>query len=300
MVETGQHLLGGTFALLSAFLWAAATLFWSVLGKSLPPLVLNLGKGFIALACMLPFLLPLPSVLSSGDHLQAILFLGVSGLLGITIGDTTFFASLNILGPRRSLLLASLIPVSTALLAMLFLGEWLPPGAYLGAALCVGGVYWVMRERSDRTVAPTPQARGIFYGCISILACSSSVILTKQALVDIPSLPATGVRLSAGTLGLFLLVLVTSKSFKALQPLVSWRILTMLVPVAIASTFFGLWLSLAALQFTTATVASVLNATSPLFILPLSAIFLRERISRSALTGTLLATLGIALLLWLP
>jgi drug/metabolite transporter (DMT)-like permease len=44
--------------------------------------------------------------------------------------------------------------------------------------------------------------------------------------------------------------------------------------------------------------ASVINATSPLFGLPLSLVFLHERITRRIALGTALTVLGIWLVLW--
>jgi drug/metabolite transporter (DMT)-like permease len=58
-------------------------------------------------------------------------------------------------------------------------------------------------------------------------------------------------------------------------------------------TFGGFWLSLLALKYVEVSIASTLNATEPLFILPLSAIFLKEPITKKALWGTAIALLGI-------
>jgi drug/metabolite transporter (DMT)-like permease len=75
---------------------------------------------------------------------RSVAFLSLSGAIGIGFGDTAYFASLNCVGARRALLLEALAPPLTALFAGVFLGEILPPSAWLGIALTVVGVAWVV------------------------------------------------------------------------------------------------------------------------------------------------------------
>ncbi|MEN8445980.1 MAG: EamA family transporter, partial [Cyanobacteria bacterium J06555_13] len=58
--------VGEGAALLAAFLWAAATLMFGRLGKSISPLVLNIVKGLFAIAMMI-VTLAFTSLLSSGS-----------------------------------------------------------------------------------------------------------------------------------------------------------------------------------------------------------------------------------------
>jgi drug/metabolite transporter (DMT)-like permease len=54
-------------------------------------------------------------------------------------------------------------------------------------------------------------------------------------------------------------------------------------------------LSVIALKYTYTSVAATLNSTSPIFILPLVAFFLKERVSAKAMAGALMAVGGIGL-----
>jgi drug/metabolite transporter (DMT)-like permease len=67
--------------------------------------------------------------------------------------------------------------------------------------------------------------------------------------------------------------------------------------IAFVGTFGGFWLSLFSLKYVDASIASTLNATTPLFILPLVAIMLRERISLRAFLGAVIVVGGVALIL---
>ncbi len=61
--------------------------------------------------------------------------------------------------------------------------------------------------------------------------------------------------------------------------------------------FGGFWLSLVALKHTDASFANTLGSTSPLFILPMAAIVLKEKISMKAGLGAAVAEGGVALIL---
>ncbi len=59
----------------------------------------------------------------------------------------------------------------------------------------------------------------------------------------------------------------------------------------------GFYLGMLALELTDATLASVLCATEPVFILPLAVWLLREKLSARAIVGAVVAVCGVALIL---
>lgn len=56
--------------------------------------------------------------------------MGLSGIVGLIVGDTCLFQAYVLIGPRRSLLLMTSVPVIATILAWLWLDE-----ALTGAAL---------------------------------------------------------------------------------------------------------------------------------------------------------------------
>jgi len=118
-VESGVDGLGSQFigefaALAAAFLWAAATLLFGKLGRQLSPLVLNLIKGVFAVVFIGVTIAARYSFgTDTGDvdlPIDAILYLILSGGIGIGLGDTAYFSAINALGARRALLLETLAP----------------------------------------------------------------------------------------------------------------------------------------------------------------------------------------------
>jgi drug/metabolite transporter (DMT)-like permease len=68
--------------------------------------------------------------------------------------------------------------------------------------------------------------------------------------------------------------------------------------VVLITVFGGFWLSLVALKHLDASIAGTLCSTSPLFILPMVVIILKEKIKPRSILGAVVAVAGIALIFW--
>ena len=113
---------GEIAALSAAGLWAFATLMFGRLGKQLSPLVLNLIKGSMAIGFIVLTLAMRQQLLASLP-LGSVILLLISGVVGIGLGDTAYFATVNALGARQALLLEMLAPPMAALMSWVFLQE---------------------------------------------------------------------------------------------------------------------------------------------------------------------------------
>jgi drug/metabolite transporter (DMT)-like permease len=285
---------GELAALSAALIWAIASFVYVMLGKQIPPLVLNLSKCLIAIALSLLTLL-IQQDFSPDIALLPLCLLLISGAIGIGLGDTAFFESLNDLGARRSLLIEALAPPLAALLAALFLQETLDYKAWIGIFLTVGGVTWVVMERvpADFQGKFRPW-RGIAFGLLSALAQASGAVLSRAALSENSVSPLWGslIRLTAGVAILLVLCGFQRQSWREFQPLRSPRFLWILIITSFGSTYLGIWLQQTALKFTATGIAQALIATSPLFVIPI-ALLMKERVSLRACFGVVIALGGI-------
>ena len=289
---------GELAALSAALIWASASVVYRNVGQQLSPLVLNLTKGWIAIVFIVLTLLwrgqPLPSI--SATHWGLLL---LSGLLGIGFGDTAYFNALNCIGARRTLLLETLAPSLSALLALWFLQEQLSSVAWWGIGLTLTGVFWVVAERVPESAqARFRPLRGLGFGLLAALGQSIGAVLSRAALsgTDIDPLWSTLIRLVGGTIGLFLWVAIRYAPQKNLfMPLSSRRLLITVAGTAFISTYLGIWLQQIALKYAATGVAQALTNTSPLFILPI-ALWMGEKVSFRAIFGVGLALAGVWLL----
>jgi drug/metabolite transporter (DMT)-like permease len=289
-----ERLLYCGVSLLSACSWALGAILWRRIGEHLPSHGMNLAKtaiGALCLGAVLPFLGFEPI------GARSIVFLTLSGILGIAIGDTFFFLSLMHLGPRRASLMGALSPAAIALAAAALLGERPTPGAWAGIAAATLGVGWVLRERTSAGEGGSELWPGVRYGLLSVLCTAGAVILAKVGVASVPTVHAAWIRLLAGAAGLALWGASRSELGGWVGPLRKGALLAKVAGVVLVVAFGGFWLSLVALKHIDAAVAGPLNATAPLFILPLSFVLMKEKLSTRAVLGAGIAVGGVALII---
>jgi drug/metabolite transporter (DMT)-like permease len=289
-----HHGWAGAFALFSAFLWTLSAIIFKKLGKKVLPVAMNLGKGVVA-SILLGILILFTDRQPVSNH--SVIFLGLSGILGITFGDTFYFESLVRLGPRLSLIVTILIPVVTVILAATILRESLLPAGWAGIFFTLLGVLLVLLEKEPAGVLPKDFKPGIMYGVLSVLCCASAIIFSKTALDSVSVLRATFIRQVAGVIGLIFLGLGNFKVRLWLKPVFNDPVLLKrLVYASFIGTFLGTLFSILALKYTFAAIATTLNSTSPLFILLLAFFVLKEKISLRAVIGSFIAVAGVGLI----
>lgn len=289
---------GELAALSAAFIWAVASVIYTGVGRQLSPLVLNLVKGLIAIVLLIATLLLTGNLFPTVSFRSLILLL-LSGAVGIGFGDTAYFAALNCIGPRRTLVLESLSPPLAAVLALIFLQEQLPPSGWVGIVLTIVGVTWVVLERSREAVTPSVLPfRGIVLGLLAAGGQAGGAVMSRAALVgtDINPLWSTFIRLVGGIIILLIWLGVQRQSIRVLKPLRSPRLFIIVAGTAFISTYLGIWLQQLSLKYAPAGVSQSLSATSPLFVIPIAVIFAGDKVSVRAVLGVLVAIAGVWLL----
>ncbi len=293
---------GEIAALVAAILWCVSSIVYGRVGATIPPLHLNLIKGIVAIAFLLvtiavtgdffPLLPPIPFCL-----------LLLSGVVGIGLGDTAFLAAINSMGARRVLLMETLAPPITAVLALIFLQERLNISAWCGVLLTILGVAWVISERTaEMNGGLPPKWRGIAFALLAAVANALGAVLSRAALAgtNINPLWAALIRLGAA---IFLLLpwIIWQQQSRTSPVFAYWKSRKVIMATCFAAfcgTYLGIWLQQVAIKFTAVGIASTLLQTSPVFILPLS-MWMGEKVSLRAIAGVLVAIAGIALLFYL-
>ncbi|MFS6828526.1 DMT family transporter [Cyanobium sp. ATX-6F1] len=194
--------LGALAALAAALCWTLSTSLWRRLPTSLGAAQLNLLKNLLALALLGPALLLFPGVVPA----PLLLPLALSGVVGIGLGDSLFFAALRRLGTRRTLTLEAGGPAFTALVGALVLAEVPRPLQWLGIGLISLAVLLVARgappQRPDQALGLGPDRWGVSLA-LGALACGSAgALLARSALVagTVDPLQSAAVRLAAASL----------------------------------------------------------------------------------------------------
>ncbi|MGD9782627.1 MAG: DMT family transporter [Kiritimatiellia bacterium] len=288
-----ERIIGIAAALLVSASWAAGTVLLKKVGDELSSFAMTLFKGLVSLVLLaLPLL-----VLGLGPvSASSLWLLGLSGMLGIAVGDTLFFEALKDLGPLSLVLLMMIGQVSTVVFAVVFLGEdptWIK---WVGIALVMAGMLVVLSANlgGDKFAMGV---RGVAFGLASVLCMSAGSILMKQALNDgMGTLQATFVRMLAGTAGLFVFGLFARKIGAWMNPFREARVALPFISAIAIVTFGAFWLTAVAFKYMPLHVATPLISLEPLFVLPLAAVFLKERITWRAASGTAVSVAGVVML----
>ena len=283
--------------MLAALAWAVTGLLVRSQGGRLHAIVINAARCTIAGAI---FVAAYPL---AGNHspipLAAWGFLGISLVAGLGIGDSLYFEALKRIGVARAMPISMGYPVLASIGAVVLLGETLGPWAAVGIPLTLGGVYLVAVPRGAARQVAANEVRGRAYwlgvGLAATAAvswsCSTLALRPALDLVDVPT--AGAIRMPIVSV----LLWITAGRTHVLpqrahidRSMLRGMALTGLTTIAAT----GLFLQSVALAG--AGRAAVLNATSPLFAVPFSVLFLGERGSWRLVAGTLCSVTGVVLL----
>lgn len=288
---------GEIAALSAAFIWAVATFLYARTGNQAPALFLNLIKG--SLAVMMLGL----TILVLGDAVPTLtasqwMWLAGSGVVGISIGDSAYFSAIKRVGPSQTLLIESLAPPLTGVLALCFLEEAIGFWAWTGIFLTMSGILWVVTEHRPQG---RPNLPGIGFAALAALCQAGGMVMSRQVMVSsaITPLWAALVRLAAASLVLWTILpllrpdlILRRNSWRAIGTARNgWMLFTLAV---FLGTFLGIWLQQASLKLTSAAIAQTLISVSPLFALGLARLS-GHKVSRRSLVGALVTLAGVAL-----
>jgi len=227
------------------------------------------------------------------------LWLGLSGIVGLVLGDIFLFRAFVSIGPRLSMLMMSLAPVIATIQAWIFLSETMSAGQMAGILITLGGITWVVMERNgNNNQRNRDYARGILYGLGGAIGQATGLVLAKNGLFgEFSPISGNVIRMITAAVVLWMMTFIQREAGKTLRTLAEDRRgVGFTIAGAIAGPFLGVSFSLLSLQRTEVGVASTLMALPPLFLLPLSYVIFKERFGWGAVAGTFLAVFGVAIL----
>ncbi len=228
-------------------------------------------------------------------------YLALTMLLAVGVGDTAFFESTRILGLARAMTLSTSYPLMAAALAVWLLDEPFTPRHALGALFTLGGLAVIVGERakaqpegsvgSAAGTVGSGRGRGLALALLAAAAWAVSALLLKPVLFSVDPVTAQAVRLPVAAAMLWVTPWArgTGRLLWRHGP-ARWRLIAWLgVLTALSSVSF-----VAGLKYAGVGVGSVLSSTSPLFALPIAFLAVREPVTARATIGALLAVAGIA------
>jgi drug/metabolite transporter (DMT)-like permease len=295
-----MNFIGELAALATSFFFAVTALIFTQTGRMVGSQVTNQVRLTFALIYLVIINLvffrePLPFSAESSRWL----WLGLSGIIGLSLGDAFLFQALVSIGPRLGTLLLSLAPIFGSIIAWVFFGEVLDILQITGIVLALTGIAWVVLSHEEPPNTPRGHTRrGVLFGVLAGLGQAVGLVLSKQGMFgDFSPFQANAIRMLAAVIfiwGWALFDRKVSATFTALRE--KSRVLPLLVLGALVGPLLGVSASLLAVQHAEIGVASTLMALPPVIILPISYFVFKEKVGWQAIVGTLLAIAGVAIL----
>jgi len=239
------------------------------------------------------------------------IWLGLSALVGYIFGDYCLFNCYLYIGPRFGQLMMTLAPPMAAIAGWLLLGETLAWKSILamGITLCGIGISILSRDSGNHFKLDLP-LKGIILGVGAGVGQGVGLVLSKigmqhyaEALpADAPALmegmlpfASTMLRAIIGGLGFFAILLL-QKDFGKLKSAVKdpvamkyASIITLFGPAV------GVSLSLMAVRYANAGIASTLMALTPVIILIPEVLINKKRVRIKEMIGLAVSITGVAL-----
>jgi drug/metabolite transporter (DMT)-like permease len=292
--------IGEIAAISTAFFFALTAIIFTRTGQMVGSQVTNrvrllFGLGFLAILNLILYHEPLP--FSAGSSRWV--WLGLSGVIGLSLGDAFLFQSFVSVGARLGSLLLSINPIFGSIIAWVFFDEKLTALQITGIFLALAGVGWVLASHQEPADTPQGHTRwGVILGILGALCQAVGLVLAKQGMVgDFSAFQGNAIRMLIAAISIWALAVLQKQAGETLtavrkQP----QSLGLIALGSLCGPVLGVSGSLLAIQHAEIGVASTLMALMPVIVLPISYFVFKEKVGWQAIAGTLLAIAGVAVL----
>ncbi len=292
--------MGEIAAILTAVCWSFTSIFFNNASRAIGSVRVNRLRLFVASIILVIahwFVMGNPIPLHATK--EQWIWLGLSGIIGLALGDAFLFQAYVHIGARLTTVIMSLDPVFSALIAWLWLGEKLTTGESIGILITILGVAWVVMEQNNGNGQHTRKdlILGVLCGIGAVLGQAIGFVLSKRGLEgDFSPLSGVLIRIIIATAVMWILALFSGKIRDTWAGLENRSAMKNVVAGSIVGPSLGVWLSMVAVQLIPVGIASTLMAVRPVMLLPLSKWFYNEKVSLRAIIGTVIALIGVAVI----
>lgn len=295
-------MLGELAALGAALCWTVSAALYKVALSDAKPVSANISRCISTtvffIACLgatgrLQYLAAL--------RVDSLLLAGLSGAIGLCVGDTLYMLSLKLIGVSRAVPVTCTYPLFTLLFATLFFSEQITLFVLLGAVLIIAGIWLISQGRGKSSgLVRKVLFKGILVAfvtavvwAVSIAFMDEALALSELAVLDAAFVVNT-VRLLATTFSLLAISPFFDRQFGFLKlKRRTWVILALGGIVALGLGWVLLAVSLLDIP---ASYAVPISSVSPLFATLFGAFLLKERVTARTFVGSVFIVLGTSVL----
>ena len=307
--------IGEISALAASACWVITALVLASAGRVVGATVVNAVRIFIAI-CILCIIhwIAYENLWPEIDNFS-LLYLAISGVIGLAIGDQFLYRALIDAGPRLTTLVITSTPALTAIIAFAVLHETLSYVDVLAMLLTMSGIAIAILTRGEKNATKKyPRVKiGILFAFLGALGQAIGLVFAKLGMEEsnpdivntlyqsgVTPLSATYIRMCFGGVGaavllLFYLLFKSSKREKNCR--INLQVFFCILAGTIFGPVLGVWLGLISIENMDTGIAATLMSLSPILILPFAKIIEKEQITTNAVVGAIVSIMGVALLL---
>jgi drug/metabolite transporter (DMT)-like permease len=289
--------IGELAALSAAFFWATSSFVFTAASIRIGTVQLNLARLMVAAN-----LLALTIIILGIDYNitnSQLLYLSLSGCIGLVVGDTFLFKAFETIGPRISMLVMSISPAISSIIAYLFLDEIIAIIGVVGIVVTLTGIGLVILEKNRANLKFKFSLKGILYAFIGATGQAVGLILAKYAFIEgeMHSLTATFVRIAAAIVLLLPLAYFTGRLNNPFRLFAKdKKAFKLVLAGSILGPYLGVTASFIAVVNIQVGIAATLMSTVPILMIPLSYAIYKEKLTVLSIVGALVAVGGVSLL----
>lgn len=298
---------GEYFGIITAFCWAVGIFPFTLSTRYFQATHINLMRLLLALFLLCPFIILKENISFSNLFLfpgyQNWLWLGLSGVVGLALGDYFSFSAFKAIGAKNSSIFSTLAPGTAIIFAYLMLGEQINLIGITGILITISGIIYISLQKKDNQSKMSLVGMGHAIG--AALCQGAGLVLAKKAyennLIEIAPFHAAWLRIMASVIVLLVFAILTREINPITRNLVkpeNKKGLVYLSLGTISGTVLGLTFAMQTISTIDSAVAQTIFSLVPVFAIPLAYFFHKEKITLSIILGALIAIAGVIVLIW--
>lgn len=250
-----------------------------------------------------------PAELFRLPHPEEWLWLGLSGVVGLSIGDHFAFTAYRMLGSSKASLFNTFAPFAALLLGMVLLAENISITGIIGMCISIGGLLWFIhvnnKNNNQNQVDKAHLTKGILYAVLGAVCQGLGIVLAKKGLLishtgqDLSAVHATWIRMFTGTVviyaaGLFKTDLIAEFKEITFKP-------QHIKPVLLGTVFgpvIGVSMSLLAASLIEVSLAQTIFSLLPITVMVAATVTGKEKIEPASFIAALISVAGVFVLVW--
>ena len=293
---------GDIFAIITAFCWSIVVVSYKVGLKNHNVFSLKISQNIIVIMFFALYILFTGASFNLDLNNNDMFLVAISGILGITISDTFFMASLRLLGASGQALIDCLYSPLMILWAYMAFDENLSLINILGGSLVLSALFLTISRskvgrKSIYESSGKNLAKGLTYGILTNFTIVGTIMLIRHIIKD-PKIDIIVLCFWRFLIGNIVLMLFTKFIMRSKlnileifnKKTIVWNFLASFCGPFLASIFWFL-----GFKYTLAGKAAIYNQMATIFIILWSTLFLKEFMTPRKLLASILAIVGAVL-----